>query len=114
MSTNPYGRQSGLNTTPNSAVAAGGVKIFSKAANPAASMQATAGEGFDTIRILKNKGSVDILIAETQAKSIDTAQAYALGAGEAITLLGPSGIGWGGDLWASSAGSAGVLHIISA
>lgn len=111
MSTNPYGRQSGLNTTPVVALAAG-AQVFTKATAPATN---SASEPGDTLRIIKNThGSVTAYIASSQAGCIDTGLSYPLAPGEAITLLGPSGIGWGGDLWASSAGDAVSIAVIKA
>jgi hypothetical protein len=98
MSSQPYGKFSGMATLPVTAAAVG-VQAFAKvtSANQIGD-QATEG---DIFRAITNESTtLTLYFGETQAKAAGFATTgYPLRPGETFCLMGPSGAGWKGDLW---------------
>lgn len=115
MSTQPYGKFSGMNTTPLTVNTIGttpaGTKVFAKVLVTAEVGQAIASEG-DIFRSVKNaSAALTIYLAETIANA-SAANGYPLAPGEALTILGPSGSGWKGDMFAVASGDGATLAVI--
>lgn len=102
MSTQPYGKFSGMATVPLVAAAVG-VQAFAKVtAAQQIGNQATEGDVFRSIT--NEHATLIIYLGETQAAAAGLATTgYPLRPGESFVLLGPSGLGWKGDLWIAEA-----------
>jgi len=112
MSTLPYGKFSGMVTTPITAAAAG-AQAFSKVT--AANQVGDQGSEGDIFRSITNEHStLTMYLGMTQAAAAGLATTgYPLRPGETFVLLGPSGVGWKGDLWVAEATGVAVAGRMS-
>jgi hypothetical protein len=81
----------------------GSTKIFDKMTS--ADQIGSASDGTQFRAIMNMDAAQSIFIGETQALA-NAASAWEIKPGQFFTLLGPAGIGWGGDLYAKGNASA--------
>jgi hypothetical protein len=111
MSTRPYTKFSNMNTTPV-AVTSAGVKVFAKVlAVDQIGLQATEG---DICRLVTNTDAANtVYLAETLANAT-AANGYPLAPGKDFVFMGPSGVGWLGDVYAATgSGLTATLGVMS-
>jgi hypothetical protein len=95
---------SGMTTSQVAPAADGSTQVFTKV-TAAAQIGDQAAEG-DLFRMITNTDTAQTIYLGETAAAANGANAYPLAPGKDLCLLGPSGIGWKGDLYAKGNASA--------